>query len=72
MIAPHRGDGQVVRDMPFDDTDADANSAKCRSVRALRFGQPPGVGTSLAMLRHNVIDTSPHCQLPIEMALPGK
>jgi hypothetical protein len=72
VIAPHRGDEQVVRDMPFDDTDADANLGRGSSVRALRFGQPPRVGVSLAMLRHNVIDTSQHRQLPIGMALPGK
>jgi hypothetical protein len=72
VIAPHRGDEQVVRDMPFDDTDADANLGKDRSVRALRFGHPPRVGVSLAILRHNAIDTSQHRQLPIETAPPGK
>jgi hypothetical protein len=71
VIATHRGDEQVVCDMPFAGTDADANLGKGRSVRALRFGQPPRVGASLAMLRHNVIDASQHRQLPIEMALPG-
>jgi hypothetical protein len=72
VIAPHRGDECVVRDMPFDGNDAGANFGKGWSVRGLRFGRPPQVGASLAMLRHNVIGTSQHRQLPIAMALPGK
>jgi hypothetical protein len=35
VIAPHRGDEQVVRDMPFDDTDADANLG--RGTQRARF-----------------------------------
>jgi hypothetical protein len=49
-----------------------ANFGKGWSVRGLRFGQPPQVGASLAMLRHNAIGTSQQRQLPIAMALPGK
>jgi hypothetical protein len=72
VIATHRGDEQVVCDMPFAGTETGANLGKGRNVRALRFGQPPRAGASLAMLRHNAIGTSQHRQLPIEMALPGK
>jgi hypothetical protein len=74
VIASHRceaHDEQVVRDMPFADTDAGANLRKDWSVRGLRFGQPPRAGASLVMLRHNAIGASQHRQLPIEIALPG-